>query len=89
MLTNQTVDRVRLFDKAPMLATGDRKILTITNETGNCFARTTHLGEAFCVPNNGATNTKEIFTLLNVLVNLSLKASSLPSTPSIQIAPGG
>jgi len=89
MLSSKTVNRVRLFDRPPMLQTGDKKILTVKNERGDCFASAYHRGESYCVPNQGATNTKEIFTLLNVLVNLSLKASSLPTTPSIQVAPGG
>lgn len=89
MLSAKTIDRVVLFDKPPMLATGDRRILTVTHEGKDCFAMAHHHGEVYCVPNEGATNTKEIFTLLNVLVNLSLKASSLPTTPSIQVAPGG
>ncbi len=89
MMANKTVDRVVLFDRAPMLATGDRKILTVENQIGDCFAYARHRGEVYCVPNRGAKNTKEIFTLLNVLVNLSLKGSSLPTTPSILVSPGG
>ena len=89
MLASKTVDRVVLFDRAPMLPTGDSKILTVEKEGGDCFANARHRGEVYCVPNKGAKNTKEIFTLLNVLVNLSLKSSSLPTTPSILVSPGG
>lgn len=89
MMANKTIDRVVLFDREPMLATGDRKIFTVESQAGDCFAFARHRGEVYCVPNRGAKNTKEVFTLLNVLVNLSLKGSSLPTTPSILVSPGG
>jgi hypothetical protein len=88
LLATDTVPRVHLIDaRTPRLPTGDESILTIKKDEGDCFARARHLGVSYCVPNKGANNTKEIFVLLNALVNLSTTRSSLPTTPTVQLAP--
>lgn len=85
-----TVHRVKLIDAGtPRLPTGDTKLLTILKDENleRCFAAAT-IGDArYCVPSEGANNTKEIFILLNALVNLSTTRSALPLTPTVQIAP--
>jgi hypothetical protein len=88
LLATGTVSRVQLIDaQTPRLPTGDNSILTIKKEEADCFAHARHLGVNYCVPNKGANNTKEIFVLLNALVNLSTTRSSLPTTPTVQLAP--
>ena len=88
LLATNTAPRVRLIDAhTPRLPTGDSSILTVRNDEVDCFARAYHNNETYCVPNQGANNTKEIFVLLNVLVNISTTRSALPTTPSVQLAP--
>lgn len=88
LLGGDHADRVRLIDAGtPRLPTGDRRILTVRSEGTDCFARAYHRSGAYCVPNEGANNTKEIFFLLNALVYLSTTRSALPATPTVQLAP--
>ena len=88
LLSTGMANRVQLIDAhTPRLPTGDDAILTIKKDEGDCFAHARHLGVSYCVPNKGANNTKEIFVLLNALVNLSTTRSSLPTTPTVQLAP--
>jgi hypothetical protein len=90
ILPTDTARRVRLLDAgSARLPTGDRQIFTVSKggAEGGCFASAAHDGDLFCVPRKGAGNTKEIFALLNALVNLSTTRSALPITPTVQIAP--
>jgi hypothetical protein len=102
LLATDTASRVKLIDAfTPRLATGDANIFTVASTIGlgddilptlkkklsDCFARASHNREVYCVPNEGANNTKEIFVLLNVLVNLSTTRSALPITPTFLVAP--
>jgi len=91
ILGTDTAGRVHLIDAGtPRLPTGDKRILTIKRggaDLERCFASATHAGDFWCVPNEGANNTKEIFVLLNALVNLATTRTSLPVTPTVQVAP--
>ncbi len=85
-----TGSRVRLIDAhTPRLPTGDSKLFTVvkTRDAEGCFASVSHQGEYYCVPNEGANNTKEIFVILNALVNLSTTRSALPLTPTVLLPP--
>ncbi len=90
ILATNSAARVRLLDaNTPRLPTNDRSIFTTTGTVApeGCFATAYHAGEVYCVPMKGANNTKEIFVLLNALVNLSTTRSALPTTPTVQLAP--
>ncbi len=90
ILATNSAKRVKLIDaNTPRLPTGDHLILTVNKgrDLDGCFANAHHAGETYCVPSEGANNTKEMFVLLNTLVNLSTTRSSLPTTPTVQIAP--
>lgn len=86
LLRTGTEPRVKLIDAGtPSMPTGDSRILTVQSglPPGGCFASTFYLGHHYCVPTLGAGNTKEIFVLLNTLVNLSTSRSALPATTSV------
>ncbi len=89
VLATETTQRVELLDaKSIRLPTGDSSLLTVRKGIrGDCFARAVHGGDMYCVPNEGANNTKQVFVLLNVLVNLSTKRNALPLTPTVYVAP--
>ena len=89
LLATETAERVKLFDARTIrLPTGDSTLLTIQKGMrGDCFARAAHDSGLYCVPNQGANNTKQVFVLLNVLVNLSTKRNALPLTPTVYVAP--
>jgi hypothetical protein len=65
--------------------TDDATLLNITSDLANCFAHVNYSGESFCVPDQQASNTKEVLTVLIALVNLSTSRSSLPVTPSVLV----
>jgi hypothetical protein len=89
LLATDTTQRVELFDARTIrLPTGDSTLLTVKKGIGgDCFARAQHDSGSYCVPNQGANNTKQVFVLLNVLVNLSTKRNALPMTPTVYVAP--
>ena len=89
LLATDSTRRVELFDARTIrLPTGDSTLLTINKDMNrDCFARAYHESGMYCVPNQGANNTKQVFVLLNVLVNLSTKRNALPLTPTVYVAP--
>ncbi len=54
--------------------------------TGNCFAAVEQGGETYCVPMEGATNTKRILGLLIQLIALNTSISDIPVTPTVRLA---
>ena len=88
LLADESAYRVGLIDAGtPRMPTGDDKIFTVTTKVGegDCFASVYHDEVRYCVPNKGANNTKEVFVLLNTLINMSTKREALPSTPTVQV----
>jgi hypothetical protein len=55
--------------------------------TGACFAAVEQDGETYCVPQQGATNTKRILGLLIQLIALNTSIQDIPVTPSVRIVP--
>jgi hypothetical protein len=84
LISTGTIDRVNVSAGVGRLT--DDRILTITGPEP-CFARTGYDSLLYCVPADGADNTKEIFTLLSSLVALSVSQSALPITPQVILAP--
>jgi hypothetical protein len=73
----------------PQLSTviGDPNILKIElNSPGPCFVRTSFTDGEYCVPEEGAENTTNIFGLLAQLTALQTTASDLAITPVVHVA---
>jgi hypothetical protein len=62
----------------------DKILFNVSNDLTPCFAHVNY-GGSFCVPEEQASNTKEVLTVLIALVNLSTSRSSLPVTPSVLV----
>jgi hypothetical protein len=74
----------------PQLAseqTYDGQLLTVLHSGGDCFAQVSYRGAAYCVPNQGADNTKDIFNILDALLALKTSPGDLPATPTVRITP--
>jgi hypothetical protein len=52
---------------------------------GGCFLDVNYSGRDYCVPENGARNTKRILGLLAQLIALSTSLGGIPITPQVQI----
>jgi hypothetical protein len=57
------------------------------SEAGGCFSAIRYEGDAFCVPRQGAENTKRVFGILNALLALKQSVSDLPNTQTVRIEP--
>jgi hypothetical protein len=51
-----------------------------------CFSKVVYEHETYCVPREGARNTKRIFGILNALLALKQSASDLPTTQTVRVA---
>ncbi len=67
--------------------TGDARLLSLNIGPGGCFAEATFLNETYCVPAQGAQNTKAAFSLLATLVALRTRREDLPPSAAIVIRP--
>lgn len=54
---------------------------------GGCFSEVRYEGGSYCVPQDGAQNTKTIFNVLSVLVALKQSPGDLPATATVLVAP--
>jgi hypothetical protein len=54
---------------------------------GGCFTALHYGGKSYCVPQEGADNTKQIFNVLNALVALKQSPGDLPVAQSVLINP--
>jgi len=54
---------------------------------GDCFLSTTYEGQSYCVPKDGATNTKRILGLLTQLIALNTTIEDVPVAPSVRVVP--
>jgi len=55
------------------------------SEAGGCFSAVHYEGDAFCVPREGADNTKRVFGILNALLALKQSVSDLPNTQNVHV----
>jgi hypothetical protein len=53
---------------------------------GGCFSTIVYEHQRFCVPIEGAQNTKRIFGILNALLALKQSAGDLPTTQTVRVA---
>jgi hypothetical protein len=54
---------------------------------GGCFTAVSYGGKGYCVPQEGADNTKKIFNVLNALVALKQSPGDLPTSQTVLINP--
>jgi hypothetical protein len=52
---------------------------------GDCFLDVAYEGRDYCVPREGATNTKRILGLLAQLLALNTAVEDVPVTPSVRV----
>jgi hypothetical protein len=63
-------------------------LLEITKgDMGNCFSAISFNGETYCVPQDGAENTKRVFALISQLLALKTQPGELPFTPTVRLTP--
>jgi len=76
-------------ERLPLLSTtrDDPNLLTIVPAGAGvpCFVHTYFIDGDWCVPEQGASNTKRIFSLLAELLALKTQASELAITPAVRI----
>jgi hypothetical protein len=66
----------------------DAQVLTIVEGgTVPCFTQVEDAGKHYCVPAEGAENTKRIISLLAQLLALKTPQSELPFTPTVRVTP--
>ena len=70
------------IDQAPLISveTGG-----VVDPHGGCFTSVGYEGKTFCVPLEGADNTKHIFGILNALLALKQSNADIPNTPTVRI----
>jgi hypothetical protein len=57
-----------------------------SDDGGACFTEVTYERQSYCVPVEGAANTKRIFGILNALLALKQSNADLPTTQTVRIA---
>lgn len=84
ILAENAMYKVRLDDAGKE----DAQILTITDDDpSGCFAEADYLGKHYCVPVQGAENTKRVIGLLAQLLALKTPQTDLPFTPTVRVTP--
>jgi hypothetical protein len=80
---------VRLHHYAELASeeTFDGQLLVVQSSRQDCFAQATYRGVDYCVPNQGADDTKDIFNILDALLALKTSPGDLPATPTVRITP--
>lgn len=82
--------RIRLvspeaIDQPPLM---DETLFALASSDPNgCFVGVAFEGANYCVPRDGATNTKRILGLLAQLIALNTAIADIPVTPSVRIVP--
>jgi hypothetical protein len=76
--------------KVPSETTPTGPLLTV-NETGvfatGCFTSVVYGGKGYCVPEDGAQTTKQVFNVLSALVALKQSPGDLPVAQTVLVAP--
>ena len=82
--------RIRLgsddaVDRGPLR---DEYLFVVDHElSGDCYLATEYEGQIYCVPKEGAANTKRIIGLLTQLIGLNTSISDIPLTQSVRVLP--
>src|ERR1700730_8595271 len=87
ILAEQAAETVRL--RGRIAGEEDTRILAIERGPvgGACFVELTFEGESYCVPEQGAHQTKRIFSLLAQLLALKTPNADLAITPTVRVTP--
>jgi hypothetical protein len=87
ILAEQASDTIRL--RGRNAGDEDTRILAIErgHVGGACFVELTFEGESYCVPEQGAHQTKRIFSLLVQLLALKTPNADLAITPTVRVTP--
>jgi hypothetical protein len=73
------------IDEPPL---ADPYLFTVVSGEGEpCFVTTVYEGRSYCVPRDGATNTKRILGLLTQLLALNTAISEIPVAPTVRVVP--
>jgi hypothetical protein len=93
MIAQDDASRVSLHAYPELLSeTTVEAPLLVVNRAGGigdqgCFVGLGYEGQHYCVPQEGADNTKKIFNILNALLALKTASGDLPITQTVRIAP--
>jgi hypothetical protein len=82
--------RTRRNDVSPPERTLEGPLIDITDadaRAGGCFTAVNYSGRSYCVPEQGSKITRDIFSILSVLVALKQSPGDLPATQTVLIAP--
>ncbi|HEX4095248.1 MAG TPA: hypothetical protein VHX64_00905 [Caulobacteraceae bacterium] len=71
----------------PLITVAVDSSVTNSEAGGACFSATSYEGKTYCVPREGADNTKRIFGILYSLVALKQSVADLPNTQTVRIQP--
>lgn len=74
--SEEAIDRGPLRDENLFVVNGDGD--------GGCYLAIEHDGDTYCVPKNGAANTKRILGLLAQLIALNTSIADIPITPTFR-----
>ena len=84
MLARGTIENMQMEPRLDVLE--DRRLLTLNaGAPGGCFAETSYRGVHYCVPEDGAEQTKRIFSLLAQLLALKTQSGDLAITPTVRV----
>ncbi len=72
----------RLYAARAVADAGDRPICDAA-----CFVATDYEGQNYCVPRDGAANTKRILGLLTQIVALNTAIEDVPVAPTVRAIP--
>lgn len=93
MVAQGDASRVSLhaYPELPAETTVEAPLLVVTHAgtvgDQGCFVGLGYEGQHYCVPQEGADNTKKIFNILNALLALKTASGDLPITQTVRIAP--
>jgi hypothetical protein len=79
--------RLHHYPELTAEVTTDGQLLDVRRGRDDCFARVDERGSRYCVPVEGATNTKAIFSILNELLALKTAPGDLPAAQTVRITP--
>jgi hypothetical protein len=73
------------IDQPPL---ADPYLFTVVPGDGSgCFVATVYEGQSYCVPREGAENTKRILGLLIQIIALNTALSEIPVAPTVRVVP--
>ncbi len=72
-------------DRPPLT---DPYLFTVERGAGEgCFIATAYEGETYCVPREGAANTKRVLGLLTQIIALNTAIADVPVAPTVRVVP--